>query len=80
MVVKLIQNILKKVQNGNELEKNDIISLFQTKSAEDLLYLLQTACDLRDGKIKLTSTVHLTNVCKGYSQMQILWICCWNIT
>lgn len=62
--VKLIQNTLKKVQNGNELEKNDIISLFQTKSAEDLLYLLQTACDLRDGKIKLTSTVHLTNVCK----------------
>ena len=60
----MIRNILKKAQNRNKLEKAEIIRLFKIKSAESLLDLLQTACELRDDKIKLTSTVHLTNVCK----------------
>lgn len=63
----MIRNILKKAQNGNELEKYELVRLFQIKSAENLLDLLETASELRDFKknrIKLTSTVHLTNICR----------------
>lgn len=63
----MIRNILKKSQKENSLEKDDILRLFKIKSAQNLLDLLQTACELRDSKnntIKLTSTVHITNNCQ----------------
>jgi len=65
--VKLIRSILKRAKIKNELEKNELIELFKIKYAEDLLDLMLTAYELRNSKnnaIKLTSTVHLTNICQ----------------
>lgn len=59
----MIRNILKKAQNGNKINREDLIQLFHIKSAEDLLDLVRIASELRDNTIKLTSTIHLTNVC-----------------
>ncbi|MGV8144210.1 MAG: 5,10-methenyltetrahydromethanopterin hydrogenase cofactor biosynthesis protein HmdB [Methanothermobacter sp.] len=62
----MIRNILKKAKNKNKLEKSELIELFKIKYAEDLMDLIQTAYELRNSKnntIKLTSTVHLTNIC-----------------
>ncbi len=63
----MIRNILKKAINEDKFEKNDILQLFNIKYAEDFMDLMQTAYNLRNSKnntIKLTSTVHLTNICQ----------------
>lgn len=63
----MIRNIIKKARNKDNLDKNELLELFKIKYAEDLMDLMQTACDLRNSNndnIKLTSTVHLTNICK----------------
>ncbi len=63
----MINKIFQKALKGDELEREDLINLFKLKSSEDLLRLFKTAEEIRDSnisKIKLTSTVHITNICK----------------
>ncbi|MCE5213704.1 MAG: 5,10-methenyltetrahydromethanopterin hydrogenase cofactor biosynthesis protein HmdB [Methanobacterium sp.] len=63
----MIRNILKKAKKNPILDKNDLLQLFKIKYADDFLDLLQTASQVRNSKnntIKLTSTVHLTNICQ----------------
>lgn len=62
----MIGKIVKKALNEQELEKNEVLDLFRSKSRDDVEKIIQAASELRDSKktgIKLTSTVHLTNIC-----------------
>ncbi len=63
----MINKIIKKALKEEKLTKDDILYLFNLNSAEDIATLKETAYDIRNSKnksIKLTSTVHLTNICK----------------
>lgn len=63
----MIRSIIKKAKNNYKLDKSELLQLFKIKYAEDLIDLMQTAYDLRNSYnngIKLTSTVHLTNICQ----------------
>lgn len=56
-----------KALKEEELKKDDVLHLFRSKSNEEMESIFAAASQLRDSKkrkIKLTSTVHLTNVCK----------------
>jgi 5,10-methenyltetrahydromethanopterin hydrogenase cofactor biosynthesis protein HmdB len=64
---KLINKIIKKALNEENLEKNEVLDLFKSSSLEDGIKLFEAASEIRNSNkkmIKLTSTVHLTNVCK----------------
>lgn len=63
----MINKIFQKALKGDGLVREDLITLFKLKSSEDLLNLFKTAEELRNSitkHIKLTSTVHITNICK----------------
>jgi 5,10-methenyltetrahydromethanopterin hydrogenase cofactor biosynthesis protein HmdB len=63
----LINKIIKRALNEEDLRKDEILDLFRTKSHENTLKILEAASEIRNSKnrsIKLTSTVHLTNLCK----------------
>jgi len=63
----LIQKILRKGYRGENLEKHEILSLLSVKTREEIDEILEIACEIRDERkeyISLTSTVHITNVCK----------------
>lgn len=63
----MINKILKKGLDGEYLENNEILELFQAKSNDDLNNMFDTAVEIRNNNkntIKLTSTVHMTNKCQ----------------
>lgn len=63
----MIDKILNKSLEGENLQKEDLLKLFNVTSPEEIQLIMDTAATIRDQeskKIKLTSTVHLTNVCQ----------------
>ena len=63
MTEKIIQKALKE----EELKKDEILYLFKSKSEDVIKQIFEAALDIRNSKnknIKLTSTVHLTNICQ----------------
>ena len=53
--------------NEQELRKDEVLGLFRSRSLEDATKLFEAASEIRNSnnrRIKLTSTVHLTNLCK----------------
>ena len=67
MGVKLIDEILNKAKQGQELSDEEFLELLNIENDKDLEKLFKIACDIRDNQskvIKLTSTVHLTNKCQ----------------
>lgn len=63
----MINKIIKRALNGQELRKDEVLELFRTRSYEDISNMFEAASEIRNSKnkrIKLTSTVHLTNLCK----------------
>ena len=62
----MITKILKKALKGENLQKNEVLNLFNANSSEEIQHIIETAANIRNlssKKIKLTSTVHLTNIC-----------------
>lgn len=65
--VNLISKILNKAFQGENLKKEELLRLFRADTPEEIKLILETASKIRDQKskkIKLTSTVHITNVCQ----------------
>jgi biotin synthase len=63
----LIEKILKKGFREEELKKSEILTLLSVKKPEEIKGVMDTACAIRDERkqyISLTSTVHITNICK----------------
>ncbi len=63
----MITKILKKALKGENLQKNEVLTLFNANSSEEMQHIVETAGNIRNlsnKKIKLTSTVHLTNICQ----------------
>ncbi|MDP1551940.1 MAG: 5,10-methenyltetrahydromethanopterin hydrogenase cofactor biosynthesis protein HmdB [Methanobacteriaceae archaeon] len=63
----MITKILKKALKGDSLQKNEVLTLFNANSSEEIQNIVETAANIRNlasKKIKLTSTVHLTNICQ----------------
>jgi biotin synthase len=63
----LINKILNKSLEGENLQKEELLKLFSANSPEEIQLIMDTAAKIRNQKskkIKLTSTVHLTNVCQ----------------
>ena len=62
----MIDEILDKARQGQELSDKEFLELLNIEEEEDLEKLFKTACEIRDNQskvIKLTSTVHITNKC-----------------
>ena len=62
----MITNILSKIENGKAPAKKELIQLFNPANDEEFARLIETAFNIsRDNKkfIKLTSTIHITNLC-----------------
>ena len=62
----MIDEILDKARQGQELNDKEFLELLNIEEEEDLEKLFKTACEIRDNQskvIKLTSTVHITNKC-----------------
>ncbi len=62
----MIDAILKKAANNKKLDDEEFLQLLQINNKEDLKKLCETAVNIRNEnskKIKLTSTVHITNKC-----------------
>lgn len=62
----MIDEILSKAKKNNNLSDSELLQLFEIDNEEDLNKLLKVASDIRSenyNKIKLTSTIHLTNKC-----------------
>ncbi len=63
----MINKIISKALREEELVKQEVFYLFKQKSADSVVRILEAASELRESRnrtIKLTSTVHLTNICK----------------
>ena len=63
----MIANILGKSLKEEDLTKKDVLRLFKIKSCRDVMKLFEAASKIRDDdskKIKLTSTIHLKNICE----------------
>ncbi len=63
----MIDDILKKAKQGQELTDNEFLELLKITDEKDLEKLFSIACEIRDNQskmIKLTSTVHITNKCQ----------------
>lgn len=63
----MITKILKKALKGENLQKNEVLNLFNANSSEEIQHIVKTAANIRNlanKKIKLTSTVHITNICQ----------------
>ena len=63
----MIDKILNKARQGQELSDEEFLELLNIENDEDLEKLFKIACEIRDNQskvIKLTSTVHLTNKCQ----------------
>ena len=63
----MIDKILDRAINGDELSNEDFLELLKITDNNDLEKLFSTACQIRDNQskvIKLTSTVHITNKCQ----------------
>lgn len=63
----MIDEILKRAENGKKLDNEELFQLFSVNNAEDLKKLCETASNIRNKyskTIKLTSTVHITNKCQ----------------
>ena len=61
----MIDEILNKAKQGQELSDEEFLELLNIENDEDLEKLFMIACNIRDNQskvIKLTSTVHLTKV------------------
>lgn len=62
----MIDEILSKVKNNEELTDSELLELFEIDNESNLKKLLKVASDIRSqnyNEIKLTSTIHLTNKC-----------------
>lgn len=62
----MVGKILIKVSNGTSLADYEVLKLFRARKIDDFTNILETAYDIRQEqgkKIKLTSTVHITNQC-----------------
>ena len=63
----MIDEILNKAKQGQELSDEEFLELLNISNENDLKKLFTTACEIRDNQsneIKLTSTVHITNKCQ----------------
>ncbi|ADP77571.1 Radical SAM domain protein [Methanothermus fervidus DSM 2088] len=63
----MIKSILKKALKEKKLSDCEILKLFKIKNSNDFKELMYTASELRDrykDSIKLTSTIHITNICQ----------------
>ena len=63
----MIDKILKKAKQGQELTDEEFLELLKIDNDDDLEKLFSVACQIRDNQskvIKLTSTVHITNKCQ----------------
>lgn len=63
----MIEKILNKSLEGENPQKEELLKLFNVTSSEGIQLIMETATKIRDKnskKIKLTSTVHLTNMCQ----------------
>lgn len=63
----MIDDILKKAKQGQELTDDEFLELLNITDKNDLEKLFSVACEIRDNQskiIKLTSTVHITNKCQ----------------
>lgn len=63
----MIDYILNKAKNGQELSDEEFLELLAIDDDENLEKLFKTAAEIRDNQsktIKLTSTVHITNKCQ----------------
>jgi len=63
----MIGNVMKNILNGHRPDDDKIIRLFKIKNRDDFNELMETAFEVRREQsktVKLTSTVHLTNICQ----------------
>ena len=63
----MIDDILNKARQGQELSDEEFLELLDIEDENDLEKLFEVACEIRDNQskmIKLTSTVHITNKCQ----------------
>lgn len=63
----MIDKILKKAAEGYQLQDGEVIQLFRIRESGDLASLMKTAFNImreNRGSVKLTSTVHITNMCQ----------------
>ncbi|MDI9618457.1 5,10-methenyltetrahydromethanopterin hydrogenase cofactor biosynthesis protein HmdB [Methanothermobacter sp.] len=63
----MMDKILKKAAEGYPLDDKEIIRLFQINDPKNFALLMETAFSIMKehrGVIKLTSTVHITNICQ----------------
>ncbi|MEA4956353.1 [FeFe] hydrogenase maturase subunit HydE [bioreactor metagenome] len=63
----MIDKILKKVHRREDLTREEILELFKIEDEKELEKLMNVASYIRDcenNQIKLTSTIHMTNICK----------------
>lgn len=63
----MIEEIFEKAEKQKKLEKNELLQLFYINKQEDLNRLCKIASNIRtkeSKKIKLTSTLHITNKCQ----------------
>lgn len=62
-----MNKIIKKTLRGEQLEDTEVLTLFAIPGGDDLKALLETAYEIRrqqNSTVKLTSTVHITNICE----------------
>lgn len=62
----MIDDVLKKIESDQMPDDNEILQLFKPKNDEEFTGIIQTAFDIgkkNDKEIKLTSTIHITNLC-----------------
>lgn len=65
--VMLIDNIMNDIRNGHRPDDDMILRLFRIKNRDEFNRLMDTAYEIRREQgtsVKLTSTVHLTNICQ----------------
>nr|AAA87436.1 unknown [Methanothermobacter thermautotrophicus] len=63
----MINRILKRAESGNPLSDEELLELFRINRPEEFADLMDTAFNImRDhrDRVKLTSTVHITNICQ----------------
>jgi len=63
----LIEKIMKNILDGHRPDDEEILRLFRIQSRDEFNELMETAFEIRreqNTTVKLTSTVHLTNVCQ----------------
>ncbi|WP_319578794.1 5,10-methenyltetrahydromethanopterin hydrogenase cofactor biosynthesis protein HmdB [uncultured Methanospirillum sp.] len=63
----LIRNLMKNILDGHRPDDEETLRLFRIKNRDEFNELMETAFEVRRDQsrtVKLTSTVHLTNICQ----------------